>query len=421
MSSESCERDRIKIAHLLIEGAFPLGETVRIKGWIRTLRSQKSFTFIEVNDGSCLRNIQVISIVSPPEGCSTGASVDVIGELVASPGKGQSVEIQAQKLHLIGSSPSDYPLQKKRHSNEFLRTIAHLRPRTNAMGAIARIRNTLTMAIHQFFQERDFLLLHSPILTTSDCEGAGEMFQVTTLPLQNPPVSPEGDVDFSQDFFGQPTYLTVSGQLNAEAYASALSSVYTFGPTFRAEDSHTSRHLAEFWMVEPEVAFANLHDIMQLAEHFLQSVLSSLLKKRGEDLLLFDAFISKGIISRLQKVIETPFYRMTYSEGIERLLRSGTSFEYPVQWGMNLQAEHERYLCEQEIGAPILLYHYPKGIKPFYMRLNEDDTTVAAVDLLVPGVGELMGGSQREERLAQLDLRMEECGVKGRGYNWYRD
>lgn len=395
-----------------------LGQKVAVKGWVRTVRKQKSFAFVELNDGSTLSNFQVVIDSSLPDyeakidRLSTGVSVAVEGELVKSPGQNQAMELKGEKLEVIGDCPPDsYPLQKKRHSLEFLRTIAHLRPRTNTIGAVTRVRNELAWATHRFFQERGFIYLNTPIITASDCEGAGEMFRVTTLK--------NGEKDESKDFFGKSAFLTVSGQLNGEIFASALSDIYTFGPTFRAENSNTSRHLAEFWMIEPEIAFADLNDDMDLAEAYLKYVFKAVLTNCEEDMEFFEERISPGVIERLQAVVEKPFKRVTYTDAIEILLKSGKQFDYPVSWGCDLQSEHERYLAEEHFNSPVIVTNYPKEIKAFYMRLNEDGKTVAAMDVLVPKVGELIGGSQREERLDVLEKRLEEIGLDKEAYWWY--
>lgn len=386
----------------LKEGNF-VGKSVTIKGWVRTTRAQKSFTFIEVNDGSTLSNMQVIAENAPE--LTTGAAIAVHGKVVESPGGKQAVEIQANSIEIIGGCDAEkYPLQKKRHSFEFLRTIAHLRPRTNTLGAVTRVRNCISFATHRFFQERGFLYLHTPLITLSDCEGAGEMFAVSSG---------------KEDFFGKPAFLTVSGQLNAEIYASALSDVYTFGPTFRAENSNTSRHLAEFWMIEPEMAFADLHDDIDLAVDFLKYIFTAVLNECAEDMELFDRFVSPGVKSRLQEVVDKPFERMTYTKAVEILEKSGKKFEFPCHFGCNLQAEHERYIAEEHVKGPLALYNYPAAIKPFYMRQNEDGKTVAALDVLVPGVGEIIGGSQREERLDVLSKTMDAKGLDKEHYWWY--
>lgn len=410
---------RIKIKELKENEQKFTGKEITIKGWVRTVRDQKKFAFIELNDGSTLSGYQVIADENLPnyaetiKNISTGASLSVKGNVVESPAKGQNTEIHATEIEVIGTCPDTYPLQKKRHSFEFLRTIAHLRPRTNTLGAVARIRNALAYATHQFFQEKGFMYVHTPIITASDCEGAGEMFRVTTL---DPSCKP-GD----EDFFSKPAYLTVSGQLNGEIYATALSDIYTFGPTFRAEDSNTSRHLAEFWMIEPEMAFADLKDDMDCAEEYIKYLTVYILKHCREDLELFNKFIEKGLIERLEQVVNTPFIRVSYTEVIEILENAKKKFEYPVSWGCDLQSEHERYLAEEHFKKPVIIKDYPKGIKAFYMRINDDDKTVAAMDVIVPKVGEIIGGSQREERLDVLERRIEEGGLEKETYWWYLD
>lgn len=403
-----------------------LGSEVTVKGWIRTVRNQKTFTFIEVNDGSTLSNFQIVANPDIPgyektmSQLSTGVSVAITGTIVESPGKQQQLEMQAKTVTILGvCNPEVYPLQKKRHSFEFLRTIAHLRPRTNTFGAVARVRNALSFATHCFFQERSFLYINTPIITTSDCEGAGKMFRVSTLDPNDIPKTPEGQIDYAQDFFGKPAYLTVSGQLNGEVYASALSDIYTFGPTFRAENSNTSRHLAEFWMIEPEMAFADINDDMDLAEFYLKYVLDFLLRKCPEDMEFFDKHVSNGLIERLNHVINTPFERATYTYAVRVLEKSNKDFEFPVKWGLDLQSEHERYLSEEFFAKPVIITDYPKGIKAFYMRSNDDNKTVAAMDVLVPKVGEIIGGSQREERLDYLEAKLKEINLPVEEYWWY--
>jgi asparaginyl-tRNA synthetase len=404
-----------------------IGKTLTLNGWIRSARIQKNFTFLALNDGSCLSNFQILldgetkNYSSLLAELNTGAAVKVTGVIVESPKPEQPVELKASEIHLIGSCPTDFPLQKKRHSFEFLRTIGHLRPRTNTQGAVARVRSALAFACHQFFQERGFLYTQTPIITAADCEGAGELFQVTTLDLNKLPKNEEGKVDFSKDFFGKPTYLTVSGQLNGEAYACALSKIYTFGPTFRAENSNTSRHLAEFWMIEPEVAFATLSDMMVLAEDFIKYVVKYVLDKCKEDMEFFNEFIEQDLLSRLDNVVSSSFAKITYTEAIDLLKNCNKSFEYPVEWGTDLQSEHERYLAEEHFKKPVILTNYPKGIKAFYMRNNEDNKTVAAMDVLVPRIGEIIGGSQREERLNILEQKIYDLGMDPEDYSWYLD
>ena len=391
-------------------------ESVKLGGWVRTRRDSKEFSFIEVNDGSCLQGIQVIVDAGIPGSqelskMSTGASIEVVGELVESPGQGQSWEVRAHEVKLLGSAPDDFPLQKKGHSAEFLRSIAHLRPRTNLYGAVFRMRSRLAYAVHRFFNERDFTYVHTPIITASDCEGAGEMFQVTTNAAGKP----------EEDFFAKRSYLTVSGQLEGETFACALSNIYTFGPTFRAENSHTSRHAAEFWMIEPEMAFCDLEGDMDLAEQFMQFLVRDVLENNEGDLSIFERFVDQGLRSRLEALATGGFNRMSYTEAVERLQNSAKSFNYPVEWGMNLQSEHERYLCEEVVKGPLTVYNYPKSIKPFYMRSNDDGKTVTAMDVLVPGVGEIIGGSQREERYDLLRAAMEAHDLSDDHYGWYLD
>ncbi len=402
-----------------------IGKELTVCGWLRTIRAQKNFTFLELNDGSTMSSLQIIMEQTVPQYdellkvLSTGASIAAKGQLVESPGQKQKWELKASSIELFGTCPEEYPLQKKRHSFEFLRTIAHLRPRTNTQGAVLRIRNALALATHLFFQERDFLYVHTPIVTASDCEGGGEQFLVTALDLEKIPRHSDGAVDFTKDFFNKPAYLTVSGQLNLETLACALSDVYSFGPIFRAENSNTSRHLAEFWMIEPEMAFADLKDDMECAEAFLKYVFRYILKHCSEDMEFFDAFIEKGVIERLRHVAESPFAYMTYTEGVEVLKKSGKTFQYPVEWGNDLQSEHERYLAEEYCKKPVILTDYPAKIKAFYMRANDDGKTVAAMDVLVPKIGEIIGGSQREERLDRLEKKIVEFGLKPEDYWWY--
>ena len=403
----------------------PSGEAL-VQGWVKTRRSSKSVTFVQVNDGSTLRDLQIVVGEDSPHyslanSLTTGCSVSIVGSVVESQGKGQRYEVQAQELRLMGEAdPETYPLQKKRHTPEFLREIAHLRPRTNTFGAMARVRNTAAFAIHSFFQERGFQYIQTPIITASDAEGAGSMFRVTTLDLDNPPRR-EGTLDMAEDFFGRPTFLTVSGQLEAEVFAMALSNVYTFGPTFRAENSNTSRHLAEFWMVEPEVAFCELDGLAELAEDFLKHIFGHVLENCGEDMEFFNRWYNDEIIATLEGIINSRFERITYTEAVDMLLNSGESFEYPVSWGVDLQSEHERYLTEKRIGRPVIVTDYPKEIKSFYMRLNDDDRTVGAMDVLAPGIGEIIGGSQREERRDVLTRRLKETGLEEADYYWYLD
>ncbi len=402
-------------------------DEVLIQGWVRTRRDSKAFFFMEINDGSSLKNLQAVvgedvkGFQDDLKEISTGASVSIKGRLVASQGKGQDWEIQATEVDIIGLADDTFPLQKKRHSLEFLREISHLRPRTNLFGAVFRVRSRLSYAIHRFFQERNFFYVHTPIITASDCEGAGDLFRVTTLDVHEPPRSEDGLVDFAQDFFSQSTYLTVSGQLEGEAFATSLGKIYTFGPTFRAENSNTSRHANEFWMVEPEMAFCDLQSDMDLAEEFVKTVIQSIMQECEDDLNLFFQFVDKGLEDRLNFVLSRPFQRITYTEAVEILLSSGRDFEYPVEWGANLQSEHERFLTEEHFKCPLTVYDYPKDIKPFYMRLNDDEKTVAAMDVLVPGIGEIVGGSQREERLGVLTENMKKHGIDEIDYAWYAD
>jgi asparaginyl-tRNA synthetase len=407
-----------------------------LKGWVRTRRDSKAgLSFIALHDGTCHEPIQVVAPAELPNYASevqkltTACAVECEGELVASQGQGQAVELRADAVRVVGwvDDPDTYPVPQKRHTMEYLREQAHLRVRTNTFGAVARVRHRLAMGVHRFFDERDFYYVHTPIITASDCEGAGQMFRVSTLDALNPPRTPGGTPDFSQDFFGKESHLTVSGQLNVETYCTALSRVYTFGPTFRAENSNTSRHLAEFWMIEPEIAFADLRDDAQLAEDMLRFLLDDLLTHRADDMKFFDERIEPGLIARLRSIIDTPFRMLPYTEAIDILVKSKKSFEYPVKWGLDMQSEHERYLTEQHFKQPVVVINYPKQIKAFYMRLNDTGTdnapgdTVAAMDILVPGIGEIVGGSQREERLAVLDQRLDEMGLHKPDYWWYRD
>ena len=414
----------------ILAGRAPLGAEVTVEGWVRTRRdSNAGVSFLAVHDGSCFAPVQVVvprdldNYATEVLRLTAGCAVTVEGELVASAGKGQQVEVRARRLQVVGwvEDPDSYPIQPKPHSPEFLREVAHLRPRTNLIGAVARVRHCLAQAIHRFFHERGFYWVHTPIITASDCEGAGQMFRVSTLDLANLPRTPAGDVDFAQDFFGKEARLTVSGQLNVESYCLALSRVYTFGPTFRAENSNTRRHLSEFWMIEPEIAFADLAADATLAEDFLKAIFRDLLEERGDDLAFFRDRVDKGCIDRLEKLVASEFARMTYTEAIAHLERATVAFEFPVFWGCDLQAEHERYLTEQVVGRPVAVLEYPKEIKAFYMRLSDDERTVAAMDVLAPGIGEIIGGSQREERLEVLDRRLDLLGLKRDDYWWYRD
>jgi asparaginyl-tRNA synthetase len=417
---------RIRIKQLKELPETQAGTEITVKGWVRTVRNQKTFSFIELNDGSTLSNFQVVAdpqtedYLKIIDKLSTGVSVAITGTLKKGPNENSPLELHANKIEVIGTcDPETYPMQKKRHTFEFLRSIAHLRPRTNTIGAVTRLRNALAYATHKFFQERGFLYVHTPIITASDCEGAGKMFQVTTLDLNNVPKNDKKQIDYSQDFFATPSFLTVSGQLNGEIYACAMSDIYTFGPTFRAENSNTSRHLAEFWMIEPEMAFADINDDMENAESYLKYVLKYALENCQEDMQFFDKHVSNGLLERLQQVVDTPFERASYSFAVRILEKSNKAFEYPVKWGCDLQSEHERYLAEEYFGKPVILTDYPKDIKSFYMRQNEDGKTVAAMDVIVPKIGEIIGGSQREERLDRLEQRMRELKMAPDPYWWY--
>ncbi|NLZ48304.1 MAG: asparagine--tRNA ligase [Clostridiales bacterium] len=401
-----------------------LDKIITVSGWVRTLRASNAFGFIELNDGSFLKNIQIVfdqnlDNFKEISKVNVSASLRVTGKLIATPQAKQPFEIQASEVVIEGQSSPDYPLQKKRHSFEFLREIAHLRPRSNTFSAVFRVRSLAAFAIHKFFQERGFIYTHTPIITGSDCEGAGEMFRVTTMDFDNPPRKEDGSIDFSEDFFGKETNLTVSGQLAAEAYALAFRNVYTFGPTFRAENSNTTRHAAEFWMIEPEIAFADLEDDMRLAEDMIKYIINYVMENAPEEMEFFNNFIDKELLDRLNNVVSSDFARITYTEAIELLQKSGENFTYPVKWGCDLQTEHERYITEKVFKKPVFVTDYPKEIKAFYMRLNDDNKTVAAMDLLVPGVGEIIGGSQREERLDMLEKRIDELGLKKEDYWWY--
>jgi asparaginyl-tRNA synthetase len=429
MQDETTATPRTMVADLL-DGKVDTGARVTLKGWVRTRRDSKAgISFVHLHDGSSFAPIQVVAGNDLPNyesevlHLTSGCSVVAHGEVVPSMGKGQSIEVKASALEVVGwvDDPETYPIQPKQHSFEFLRQVAHLRPRTNTFGAIARVRHTLAMAVHRFFHERGFFWVHTPIVTTSDAEGAGEMFRVSTLDLLNVPRTADGQVDFSGDFFGRQAALTVSGQLNVEAYCLALSNVYTFGPTFRAENSNTSRHLAEFWMIEPEIAFADLNDDAALAEEFLKYVFRALLDERGDDMAFFVDRIDRTAIERLERFIEASFERMEYTDAIAALEKAKKTFEFPVKWGIDLQSEHERYLTEELVGRPVVVMNYPKDIKAFYMRVNDDGRTVAAMDVLAPGIGEIIGGSQREDRLDVLDQRLEQMGLDKEAYWWYRD
>jgi asparaginyl-tRNA synthetase len=397
-----------------------------VQGWVRTRRDARDFSFLELNDGSCLPNLQIIARNTLPnysavQRLTTGASIAVQGALLASQGKGQSWEVVADSIEIIGLSDDTYPLQKKGHTPEFLREIAHLRPRSNLFGCVFRVRSRVAFAVHQFFQERGFIYVHTPIITGSDCEGAGELFRVTTIDQNNPPRLPDGQVDDTKDFFARRTYLTVSGQLEAEAFACALSKVYTFGPTFRAENSNTSRHASEFWMIEPEMAFCDLQGDMDLAEELVKYLVRDIRETCPDEIGLFAKFVDQELPARLAFVVERPFQRISYTEAIDLLQRSGEKFEFPVENGLNLQSEHERWLTEKHFQSPITVFNYPKEIKPFYMRLNDDNQTVAAMDLLVPGIGEIVGGSQREERLGVLEANLRQHNMDLTDYKWYLD
>jgi len=414
----------------ILGGKAPSDTPVTVRGWVRTRRDSKAgISFVHVSDGSCFHPVQVVvpsTLANYTEQVlhlTAGCSVVATGVIVPSPAKGQPFEMQATELQVLGwvEDPDTYPIQPKPHSLEFLREVAHLRPRTNVIGAVTRVRHTIAQAIHRFFHDDGFLWVNTPIITASDAEGAGELFRVSTLDLMNLPRTPDGKVDFSQDFFGREAFLTVSGQLNVETYCMALSKVYTFGPTFRAENSNTSRHLAEFWMIEPEIAFATLADDADLAERLLKHVFKAVLNERADDMAFFEERIEKGVIAKLQGIVDAEFLRMDYTEAIGILERAKQKFEFPVRWGMDLQSEHERYLSEQHAKRPVILMNYPKEIKAFYMRLNDDGKTVAAMDVLAPGIGEIIGGSQREERLDVLDARMDAAGLDRAHYGWYRD
>ena len=418
---------RIEIKKLYADADGFSGQTVTVCGWVKTIRDSKSLGFIELNDGSCFKNLQVVfedgKVENFKEVCkyNVGSALVVTGEVVLTPSAKQPLEIHAKEILLEGASTASYPLQKKRHSLEFLRSIAHLRPRTNTFNAVFRVRSVAAYAIHKFFNERGFVYAHTPLITASDCEGAGEMFHVTSFDIANPPKLPNGEVDYSQDFFGKHTSLTVSGQLEGECMAMAFGNIYTFGPTFRAEKSNTPRHAAEFWMIEPEIAFADLSDVMDLARDMIKFVLAYVLEHCPDEMQFFNNFYDKGLIERLTALVDSDFTHVTYTEAIEILEKVKDRFEYPVYWGCDLQTEHERYLTEEVFKQPVFVTDYPKEIKAFYMRMNDDGKTVAAVDLLVPGVGEIIGGSQREERLEVLEDRMKELGLDPEDYSWYLD
>ena len=416
-----------KIAKIFADSEALSGQTVSVGGWVRTIRDLKGFGFIELNDGSCFRNLQVVmeaealSNYKDIAAQNVGAALIVTGVVTLTPDAKQPLELKATEIAVEGISPPDYPLQKKRHSVEFLRTIQHLRPRTNLFSAVFRVRSVAAYAIHQFFQERDFVYVHTPLITGSDCEGAGEMFQVTTLDLNNVPKNEDGTVDYSQDFFCKPTNLTVSGQLNGETYAMAFKNIYTFGPTFRAENSNTTRHAAEFWMIEPEIAFADLKDDMVLAESMLKYIIRYVLEHAPEEMNFFNSFVDKGLLDRLNHVMNSEFAHVTYTEAVEILKKNNDKFDYKVEWGTDLQTEHERYLTEEIFKKPVFVTDYPKEIKAFYMKMNEDNKTVAAMDCLVPGIGEIIGGSQREDDIEKLEKRMDELGLKKEDYDFYLD
>ncbi len=419
--------ERICIRELYVRPGDFAGQEITVAGWARTIRDLKSFGFLELNDGSCFKGLQVVfedGVVDNFKDVArqnVGASFVVKGSFVLTPEAKQPFELKASSIELEGASAPEYPLQKKRHTVEYLRTVAHLRPRTNLFSAVFRIRSVAAHAIHCFFQDRGFVYVNTPLITGSDCEGAGEMFRVTTLDPKDPPLTEAGEVDWSQDFFGKMTSLTVSGQLNGETYAMAFGDIYTFGPTFRAENSNTTRHAAEFWMIEPEIAFADLEDDMDLAEDMMKYVIRTVLDRCAQEIDFLNSFVDKGLKERLELVASSDFARVSYTEAVEILKNSGAEFKYPVYWGCDLQTEHERYLTEQQFGKPVFVTDYPKEIKAFYMRLNDDGKTVAAADCLAPGIGEIIGGSQREERLEVLEQRMEELGLDRSGYEWYLD
>ena len=418
--------DLLTIRELYKDQEKYLDQEITIGGWVRSIRDSKTFGFIVVNDGTYFQPLQVVysdklDNFAEISKMNVGAAIIVKGTLVATPQAKQPFEIQAEEVQIEGASAPDYPLQKKRHSFEYLRTISHLRPRTNTFQAVFRVRSLTAYAIHKFFQERGFVYVHTPLITGSDCEGAGEMFQVTTMDLNNVPKNEDGSVDYSKDFFGKETSLTVSGQLNGETYAQAFRNIYTFGPTFRAENSNTTRHAAEFWMIEPEIAFADLEDDMELAEAMLKYVITYVMENAPEEMKFFNSFVDKGLIDRLENVVSSDFARVTYTEAVEMLEKHNDKFDYKVSWGVDLQTEHERYLTEQVFKRPVFVTDYPKEIKAFYMKLNEDGKTVAAMDCLVPGIGEIIGGSQREDSLELLEQRMDELGLNKEDYGFYLD
>ena len=418
---------RTEIARIFADMEHYGGQSVTVCGWVRTIRDMKNFGFIELNDGSCFKNLQIVLDANALDnyreiaGQNVGAALSVTGTVVLTPEAKQPLEVKAASVAVEGPSAPEYPLQKKRHSVEYLRTIAHLRPRTNLFSAAFRVRSVAAHAIHCFFQDRGFVYVHTPIITASDCEGAGEMFRVTTLDLENPPRTEDGKVDYSQDFFGKPANLTVSGQLNAENFAMAFGDVYTFGPTFRAENSNTQRHAAEFWMIEPEMAFCDLKGDMDVAEAMIKHIIRTVMEKCPDEINFFNSFVDKGLKERLEHVASSDFGRVSYTEAVELLQQNNDKFDYKVEWGTDLQTEHERYLTEQIFKKPVFVTDYPKDIKAFYMRLNDDGKTVAACDCLVPGIGEIIGGSQREERLELLEGRIQELGMRPEDYWWYLD
>ena len=417
---------KISVKNLYKGNGENIGRQITLGGWVRTVRDSKTFGFIELNDGSYFKNIQIVFVdtlinFKDITKLTVGSSISVKGILVESPGAKQPFELKAEEIVVEGLADSDYPLQKKQHSVEFLRTIAHLRPRTNTFSAVFRVRSLVAFAIHKFFNERDFIYVHTPIITGSDAEGAGAMFKVSTLDMENPPKNEDKTIDYSKDFFGKETSLTVSGQLNVETYCMAFKNVYTFGPTFRAENSNTPRHAAEFWMIEPEIAFADLNDNMELAEEMIKYIINYVIENAPEEMAFFNQFIDKGLSERLSSVVNSAFGKVTYTEAVDILKKSGKTFEYPVEWGIDLQTEHERYLTEEIFKKPIFVTDYPKEIKAFYMRMNEDGKTVAAMDLLVPGVGEIIGGSQREERADVLEQKMDAMGLEKENYKFYFD
>ena len=417
---------KISVKDLYKGNGENIGKQITLGGWVRTVRDSKTFGFIELNDGSYFKNIQIVFVdtlinFKDITKLTVGSSISVKGTLVESPGAKQPFELKAEEIIIEGLADADYPLQKKQHSVEFLRTIAHLRPRTNTFSAVFRVRSLVSFAIHKFFNEKDFIYVHTPIITGSDAEGAGAMFKVSTLDMENPPKNEDKTIDYTKDFFGKETSLTVSGQLNVETYCMAFKNVYTFGPTFRAENSNTPRHAAEFWMIEPEIAFADLNDNMELAEEMIKYIINYVIENAPEEMAFFNQFIDKGLSERLASVVNAAFGKVTYTEAVDILKKSGKTFEYPVEWGIDLQTEHERYLTEEVFKKPVFVTDYPKEIKAFYMRMNEDGKTVAAMDLLVPGVGEIIGGSQREERAEVIEEKMDAMGLEKENYKFYLD